>query len=1475
MAEVNYGGVQVVPQIAAVQYVYLDFDGELTDYNGEILTIDGVEVRDSKLTQARIADILAELNKKYASRNVIFVTEKPENVEYSTIFIGKTEAFDRYGSFAGVAETIDHGNQIKNDNAFVNLDSTATDEQIISTISHETCHLLGILDHGGDELARYACSSYNNTYTGSIGTNERLSLGLHDKSFVDCSNSTCTTTYYYYSTMSGGSIAGSVDVFGSGASVVDCTVWQNGSLICRTGGYLSDIDNYGIITLFGDYTAVRNVTLHSGAGIADAAYYIVRQVGSSTGFIEYLDEDYVVSGNIRDLNFVGYGGLHARNANVSNTTVADDGMMILSAGTIASDTVVKGYFHISAGASAVNAAVDGGGLKIYDGGTLKNLTISNGGVASATAGASLLDTISVVSGKLILYGTTIDNPVISSGAAVNGTSNAVINNAEVRGVIGNDAGAHTTSDAVIYNGGSQVVNYLSEAYGTTVSTGGSMFLYGLGSNTVVDNGYLYEYDNDAFDYDTILRGSAVQHLEYASAVRTQVSSGAVQSAGYGADTVSAVISSGGSQMVHGANNYYAYTYDTVVYGVQSAVSNAVLSNTRIYGSQYLGNNASAINNHIINATLTAHSGAYVNRLYISGGKAILDSTVSAVNGEIFSGGLISNGYFANLIIHSGGVLKNGAPTAYHGGVLDVRAGGSATGVALDREDDLHIAVNSQTLLQATDRNGSAYNVSNGQFAGLTVYGGYDVKICSGAAASNNTVQGSGTMTVGGVACNININSGGRLIVSGGSVSGGNNYGVTTVLSGGYTENMMNGNNYAAIHVSDGGVADGTTLVVGDVVVSSGGTAADTFVFGGDMTVSSGGKALNTLVDRGTLTVSSGGTATIAFNPWMGTVSSASGADVSYLERDAKIYIGNYGLLSRTDILDGAVISSGSSAIVYDGGIAKNNTVSGYNAILRVSSGGVAENNLIYEYLNVGSGGIADSNTIYGYGSAYVLSGGILRNTAVAYRARVEVSSGGTLHNAVVSGGFIYLSSGGKLTGSAQLSSDAVVSAYSGSIIELDVSGRACDAGALINNGNRIYGYFYFRVVTDSVQQYGSYDLIDNVSWSGSLSVDDGTGESVQLVIGGNTVTANGLDYTIAKSNNKITFTLDHHTDGDQNGVSWGALTGAENYIVEYSTDNFATVLAVNVEGTVLDTALNAGDFQWRVRQDGELGQWGYGENISAADPGVRQVNSNDDGNADLFFARKNGVWNGDYKAVHQGEKNGWQGTGESAALAGKNVIADVFNGSDDANILVLTDDTNGDALFVEDVYTSFGKDAARLSQINEIRAGSGDDIVDMTGQRFAYDGSEMTIRGGDGDDVIWAAGGDNDLFGDAGNDRITGSTGFDLIIGGDGNDSMISGGGDDIFAFGENWGRDTVEITDDSEITLWFADGSTDNWDSGNLVYSDGVNSVTVSGTDDSRIVLKFGDDASRDYDDMLEIGAFDGASSRKIFEENSSGQLA
>ena len=66
METVSNGGTMRV--LAMPQVVYLDFNGELTSYNGEILTVDHVEVSDSQLTEGRITAIIAELNELYADK---------------------------------------------------------------------------------------------------------------------------------------------------------------------------------------------------------------------------------------------------------------------------------------------------------------------------------------------------------------------------------------------------------------------------------------------------------------------------------------------------------------------------------------------------------------------------------------------------------------------------------------------------------------------------------------------------------------------------------------------------------------------------------------------------------------------------------------------------------------------------------------------------------------------------------------------------------------------------------------------------------------------------------------------------------------------------------------------------------------------------------------------------------------------------------------------------------------------------------------------------------------------------------------------------------------------------------------------------------------------------------------------------------------------------------------------------------------
>ena len=311
--------------------------------------------------------------------------------------------------------------------------------------------------------------------------------------------------------------------------------------------------------------------------------------------------------------------------------------------------------------------------------------------------------------------------------------------------------------------------------------------------------------------------------------------------------------------------------------------------------------------------------------------------------------------------------------------------------------------------------------------------------------------------------------------------------------------------------------------------------------------------------------------------------------------------------------------------------------------------------------------------------------------------------------------------------------------------------------------------------------------------------------------------------------------------------------------MEYSKDNFAHVLHLEISSrTAVDTyGMPGGTYQWQVIADNEeyKGNNFISDNTTAA----QQLVSDADGNMDVFFVRSSDVWSAEYFAQRSG-------TQELVALNGKNRIQDVFKGSADANILVLTDDSNGDALFIDDVYSALGTQA-RLSQIDEIRAGAGNDIIDFTSNKYAFAGDKVTIYGGAGDDTIWANSSSNTIFGDAGKDRIIGGAGNDVIIGGSGNDSLYGGGGSDTFCFGGNWGSDTVEQLTGGSVTLHFENGSAANWNAATKVYSDGVNRVTVTGTSD--ITLKFGNDAA------LPNGAFLDAASENIFEDKDKAMLA
>ena len=161
-----------------------------------------------------------------------------------------------------------------------------------------------------------------------------------------------------------------------------------------------------------------------------------------------------------------------------------------------------------------------------------------------------------------------------------------------------------------------------------------------------------------------------------------------------------------------------------------------------------------------------------------------------------------------------------------------------------------------------------------------------------------------------------------------------------------------------------------------------------------------------------------------------------------------------------------------------------------------------------------------------------------------------------------------------------------------------------------------------------------------------------------------------------------------------------------------------------------------------------------------------------------------GTWSG-YLAVNTE-------TGDSASLTGKTKNADVFQGGDGTDTLLGT--SGSDAIFLHDNFSAMHAQASgpRLDSIEVVDLGAGDDILDMTSDVYTYT-TGMTVDGGTGNDVIWAA---------AGNDTIRGGDGNDSLFGGAGNDSIDGGIGTDTAIYSGNWSDYNIARSEDGSYTI-------------------------------------------------------------------------
>lgn len=166
LKELQFSDLEVAdsnPVYSGTQTIFLDFDGASgVTYNNDTLDINTniSYIPDSGLSTTNQFQILTDLNNTFTGTGITFTTTVPLSGEYSTIYVGGDGSeFSEYGTFTGLSETIDVGNEIQDDNAFVFSENLSSIDAITETIAHEAGHLVGythVGDTSVDELSDFA-----------------------------------------------------------------------------------------------------------------------------------------------------------------------------------------------------------------------------------------------------------------------------------------------------------------------------------------------------------------------------------------------------------------------------------------------------------------------------------------------------------------------------------------------------------------------------------------------------------------------------------------------------------------------------------------------------------------------------------------------------------------------------------------------------------------------------------------------------------------------------------------------------------------------------------------------------------------------------------------------------------------------------------------------------------------------------------------------------------------------------------------------------------------------------------------------------------------------------------------------------------------------------------------------------------------------------------------------------------------------
>ena len=556
-------------------------------------------------------------------------------------------------------------------------------------------------------------------------------------------------------------------------------------------------------------------------------------------------------------------------------------------------------------------------------------------------------------------------------------------------------------------------------------------------------------------------------------------------------------------------------------------------------------------------------------IYISSGTTVIDSVDSDYYHVYNSGGVrIFSGGQAEVYVGHAGNSSSGS-----GGFAVVHSGGRIFG-AVENWGRLVVLSGGRASRFTFAEHGDTSIERGGKCHQCDVSSGGNLNI-SGGEAVWTTVRSSGNLVLSSF-------SSGDVFQSGCAVNTDIlNAGTMRVCSGAFARNNeING----TVWVENGGIAHSNFVDTGKLIVESGGTATTNHVSsGGSLIISGYGTATtNHVSSGGSLIISGYGTATTNHVSSGGFMYVQGSANSNYISSGGSMGIYNGGITTSTTV--GALMD------IYSGGIASLTTVSAYGK-MSIDSGGTAAattvnlggamfvyggkalgGDILGGELDIKGSGIAMETLIASGGYAVIHNNGVLFGGSAVAGGIISALSGGNAALCVISSGgtikcydganvtYSLIESGGKITGAYNCSS-LVFS--SGGIADFNISDRyAGNTSAFVSElGEAISQSAVFTLSVYDTQANGTYKLASGAAgFDKTITVQNTAGTPLGTLEVGQTTKIGGVDYKIElDSDDVLSVTVNAavpagpaKSDIDGNGVSdvmfvWTGEHGEGNY----------------------------------------------------------------------------------------------------------------------------------------------------------------------------------------------------------------------------------------------------------------------------------------------------------------------------------------